>query len=139
MSSFLDEMASKMAGEVAELEFDNETGRNVFVGELPAEPDTCVAFFGLPGDQLTASRDIPALTFPRYQVITRSADYEEAAALLTAVRTSLHGMIDYHLPSWRVMRNHAEQEGGPLGQDAQGRFEFSINFVSEFHALPPED
>jgi len=139
MSSFLDEMASKMAGEVAELEFDNETGRNVFVGELPAEPDTCVAFFGLPGDQLQAGRDIPALTFPRYQIITRSADYEEAAALLTAVRTSLHGMIDYRLPSWRVMRNHAEQEGGPLGQDAQGRFEFSINFVAEFHALPPEE
>jgi len=139
MSSFLDEIASKMSAEVTELEFDNEAGRNVFVGELPADPDTCVAFFGLPGDQLTAARDIPELTFPRYQALIRSEDYETGAALLVAVRTSLHGMIDYNLPSWRVLRNHAEQEGGPLGQDSQGRFEFSINFAAEYHAIPPQD
>lgn len=139
MSSFLDEVASKMAAEVDGLVFDNENGRNVFVGELPAEPNTCVAFFGLPGDNLMAQRDIPELTFPRFQIITRSADYEEAATLLYGVRTSLHGLIDYHLPSWRIMRLHAEQEGGPLGQDAQGRFEFSINMIAEYHALPPEE
>jgi hypothetical protein len=139
MSSFLDEMASKMAAEVETLKFDNDAGRNVFVGELPATPDTCVAFFGLPGDQLTAVRDIPALTFPRYQVLVRSEDYETGADLLTAVRTSLHGMIDYRLPHWRVMRNHAEQEGSPIGEDGQGRFEFTINFVSEYHELPPEE
>lgn len=139
MSSFHDELASKLAGDVEALEFDNEDGRNVFVGELPATPDTCVAIFGLPGENIMDQRDIPELTFPRFQLITRSADYEEAAALLFEARKSLHGLIGYNLPSWHIMRNHAEQEGGPLGQDAQGRFEFSINFTAEYYAKPTED
>lgn len=139
MSSFYDEIASKLAGDVESLVYDQEDGRNVFTGELPASPTECVAIFGLPGTNIAEQRDIPALTFPRFQVITRSPDYEKAAELLLAVRTSLHGLIGYNLPSWHIMRCHAEQEGGPLGQDGGGNFEFSINFTAEYYAKPTEE
>jgi hypothetical protein len=135
MSSFYDEIATKLDTDVAALIFTAETGRNVFLGVLPADPDTCVALFGLPGTNIMDQRDVPGLQFPRFQFITRSADYEEAATLLQSIRSSLHGLIGYNTSHYRIMRCHAEQEGGPLGQDDQGRFEFSINFMAEYHVL----
>lgn len=136
MSSFLDEIASKIAADVAGLEFDNAAGRNVFVGVIPASPDKAVAIMGLPGTNIQDHRDIAELHFPRFQIITRSDDYEEAATLFEDVRTSLHGLIAHDLPTWHIMRCHVEQEGGPLGQDGEGRFEFSTNYISEYYKIP---
>lgn len=103
------------------------------VNKLTATPDTQVALLGVIGLTLTTSRDVPELEFPRFQVITRSADYNEASELMRRVREALHGKIGLLLPHFRVLRLHAEQDGGPIGEDPQGRSEFSINFVTEFH------
>lgn len=138
MSSFYDEIATKLDTDNADLISTNEAGRNVFTGVLPAEPNTCVAIFGLPGTNIMAQRDVAELQFPRFQIVTRSNDYEEAGDLLQQVRESLHGLIGYALPTWKILRCHAEQEGGPIGEDKEGRFEFSINFMAEHYKIPEE-
>jgi len=135
MSSFYDELASKLDADGVGV-FDVETDRNIFAGVLPATPDKAVAILGLPGANLTAQRDIKDLNFPRFQVVTRDKDFEVAADLLVKVRNSLHGLIGVNLTSWHIMRCHAEQEGGPIGEDDDGRYEFSINFTAEYYSIP---
>lgn len=134
MSSFLDNVGQYLDAQNASLTFNNAAGRNVFTGELPADPDDCVVLLGLPGSTITDSRDVKELEFPRFQVVTRAVDYEDAATLLSTVRSTLHGLIGTSFEDYRVLRLHAEQDGGPLGQDDKGRFEFSINFIAEYHA-----
>jgi len=134
MASFFDELATHLDTEQASLIFTADAGRNVFLNELPPDPDACVAIFGQVGTTLGSQRDVPGLTFPRFQVIARSEDYEEAATLMAAVRDTLHGIIGLSLPSYRVLRCHAEQDASPLGQDGQGRHEFGCNFIAEYHA-----
>ena len=132
MADFLFEIADYMANATAP---DIGTvATDIFNEELPGTPDNCVAVFGLPGQVIGDSREVAALTFPRFQVIVRNTDYALGAAKLLDVRTKLHGKYGLMLPSWRVMRMHAEQEGGPIGSDDQNRFEFSINFVAEINA-----
>ncbi len=134
MTSFFDELLSYLDTQASSIVFDNATGRNTFLGELPASPDTCVALLGLVGTTVNAARDVPGLQFPRFQIITRSKDFETASTLLQDVRSALHGLIGHDLTDYRVLRCHAEQDGGPLGQDEQGRYEFGINMIAEYHA-----
>lgn len=135
MASFLEEMATYLDEQNAELIYTLEASRNVFKGVLPPDPDTCVALIGASPQTLGQNRDVAELQFPKFQVITRSDDYEEAADLMALVRATFHGKIGLSLTSYRVLRCHAEQEGGPIGQDDQGRHEFSCNFIAEHHAL----
>lgn len=134
MASFFDELATYLDTEQASLIFTADSGRNVFLNELPPDPDSCVAFFGQVGTTLGAQRDVPGLQFPRFQVIARAKNYETAATLMEAVRSTLHGIIGHSLSSYRILRCHAEQDASPLGQDAQGRHEFGCNFIAEYHA-----
>lgn len=115
-----------------------ETPGSIFLGILPADPDDCIAILGLPGNTLGDARDIPALQFPRYNIIVRNKDYDTGAKKFQEVRTALHGKIGPMLNHFRLMRNHAEQDGGPIGEDPQGRFEWSINFLAEMHYVPSE-
>lgn len=120
---------------------------DIFWGVLPAEPDDCVALLGTVGTTLTEARDVSELQFPRFQVIVRNGGYADGLDKLAAVRSALHGIVDLILPVGadpevdsyrRVLRCHAEQEGGPIGQDERGRFEFSINFIAEHHFVAAE-
>lgn len=107
---------------------------DIFIGELPPDPDNCIAIFGLPGSVIGDQREVPSLQFPRFQVIVRNKDYDLGAAKLQDVRTKLHGLYGVDTGTYRMLRCHAEQEGGPIGSDDQNRFEFSINFVAEINA-----
>lgn len=115
---------------------------SIFVNKQPPDPDTVVSVHGRPGPTSGAQRDVPEIQQPRFQVIVRAQDYNQASDLFQQVRTALHGQIGLILPAnadletdeyFRVMRCHAEQEGGPIGEDTQGRVEFSINFIAQCH------
>lgn len=137
MADFLDEIADKLAtAGVGTVATTSNTG-DIFIGILPATPDNCIALFGLPGSTIGDQREVAALQFPRFQVVARNVSYASASTKLQAVRTALHGIYDVQLANWRVLRCHAEQEGGPIGEDDQGRFEFTVNFVAEIHANTP--
>lgn len=112
----------------------------VKTGVYPADPDDCIALLGLTGANIGAQRDVSDLRFPRFQVIVRNADYEDAHNVFSAVRELLHGKVGLTLPTSatgapyvRIMRLFADQEGGPIGQDDNGRYEFSINFSAEIY------
>ena len=118
----------------------------VFVNKLPPDPADCIALFGATGTVVQAQRDVPGLKFPRFQVVSRAADYNDASDAAQAARDVLHGMIGVILPHGvntatqpyiRVMRCHVEYEGGPLGEDDQGRTEFSTNYLAEYHLVTP--
>lgn len=133
MADFFNEIADYMAD--ASVAPDIGTvATDIFIGELPPSPDNCVAIFGLPGQVIGDQREVAPLQFPRFQVIVRNTNYDTASAKMQDVRTKLHGKYGVDLASWRVLRCHAEQEGGPIGSDDQNRFEFSINFVAEINA-----
>lgn len=133
MSNFIDELADYAAAQGL-----GTVEQDIFTFKQPASPDNCVSFHGLPGNNLGDQRDIPELTFPRVQVVVRNSDPAAGADKLTQVRSILHGLINVQLPSWRIMRFHCEQEGGPIGQDGQNRYEFSINFEGEHYERPAD-
>ena len=126
MSAFLDELSAYVSPLVS---------CGVFVDTLPPAPDDCVCLIASPGSRIGDQRDVPELAFPRFQVVVRNLNHASGWEDLQAVRTALHGLYNYDLPSWNVIRVHAEQEGGPMGRDEVGRFEFSINFSGEYRPL----
>lgn len=133
MADFLNEIADYMADAATSPDIGT-VATDIFIGEQPATPDNCVSIFGLPGTVIGDQREVASLQFPRFQVIVRNTSYENGSNKLQDVRTKLHGKYGLDLPSWRVLRLHAEQEGGPIGSDDQNRFEFSINFIAEINA-----
>lgn len=133
MADFINEIADYMADGSVSPDIGT-VATDIFIGELPPDPDNCVALFGLPGQVIGDQREVASLQFPRFQVIVRNKSYDLASAKMQDVRTKLHNKYGLDLPTWRVLRLHAEQEGGPIGSDDQNRFEFSINFVAEINA-----
>lgn len=138
---FLDEIARYLVTQGI-----GTAGTNIFVNELPDTPANCVAIFGLVGTTVQQQRDVPGLQFPRFQVVVRNTDYNDAADKFQAVRTALHGKVGLILPVGvntatspyiRVMRCHIETDGGPIGKDETGRVEFSCNFTAEYHHYAP--
>lgn len=133
MNDFLIQIASYLDTKNVGV-FDTDAGRNIFVGNVPPDPDECICILGLIGEVFGESKEVATLQFPRFQVLTRSRSYESASDLKEAVRTQLHAKYGVILPDWRILRCHAEQEGGPIGKDKVGRFEFTINFTAEINA-----
>lgn len=134
MADFLDEVAQYLDDQGVG-NFDTASGRNIFVGDIPAGPDTLISLIGVTGSTPPIpSRQVPSLEFPRFQAFIRGVDYATASTKLQLVRTTLHAKYGVILPNWRVLSCHADQEGGPIGKDEIGRFEFTINFTCEVNA-----
>lgn len=121
------------------IESENANLSTLVTGFLPASPDNCIAMIGNASQTIGDQRDVPGLMFPRFQLIIRNTDFDLAEQEMYALRDILHGIINLALPvvtpEIRILRIHADQEGAPIGQDAQGRFEFSINFSCEINAI----
>ncbi len=133
---FLDQLATYLQAQSI-----GTAGTNIFVNKLPDTTDNCVALIGQPGPSIGPQRDVARLQFPRFQAIIRNVDYNDGSDKFQAVRTALHGKVGLVLPTSanpasdeniRILRCHAESEGGPIGEDEQGRVEFSINFQAEY-------
>lgn len=122
--------------ELAEyIEAQDATVDTVFTGPLPPDPTDCSAIIGRVGTTLNSSRDIEGMMFPRFQVISRNTDFNDCVDEMNKIRTVIHGMIMVSLTSWKVLRLHVDQEGGPLGQDDKGNFECSINYLAQIREL----
>ena len=139
MSSFLDELCAYMEDQDASFIFNDQTVDdpiNTFAGTYPDEPANLTALIGTTGSNIQAQRDVKELTFPRFQLVVRDLDYETAASRFETARGILHGLINVTLDTKTLMRCHAEQEGGPIGQDAESRYEFVGNFNAEYYITP---
>lgn len=100
---------------------------DIFVGRLPASPDSCIAVINTGGT--SPSIDIPDKT-PTFQVLVRNTSYEAGENKLAAVRAALHQFQNSTLVTGQtyVYYIYAISEGGHIGLDESGRDEFSINF-----------
>ncbi len=133
MTSFWDDVAWYLEDEGIGVRSEN-----IFVAKMPGEPDDLIAIHGLPGFE-QPSRYIREHIYPRFQVTIRAADYDDGVAKLAAVRNALHVQIGIMMGNHYVMRCHAEQEGGPIGDDDEGRPEFSINFTAQARYVESAD
>jgi hypothetical protein len=136
MADFLDEVAQYL-DDSGVGEYSSDSGRNIFVNAQPPTPANCISIFGAPGANIGDQRNVASLQFPRFQALIRNVDDAAAATLMQSVRTALHAKYGVALPNWRILRCHADQEGGPIGKDGQGRFEYSINFSAEINGETP--
>ena len=128
MAEFVDDVADYLAAQGVVT--SGGAGNNVYVGHYPDDPDNIVAVLGLEGGQLP-NPNVAALIYPRFQVIIRNTDYAAGGTKLRQVRDALHVKIGISFDNYRVLRMHCQQEGGPIGQDEKGRYEFSINFYAQ--------
>lgn len=127
-ASFLDQLSTYVAANVSGL---NATGAsvNVFVGRYPGTPDNLVAFLGNLG--VKPNIDVGALEYPRLQIVVRNTDFITGETLIRAIRTLLHDKLAIALTNFYCYRIQAESDIIPLGEDDQGRNEFSINFSAQ--------
>lgn len=135
MADFLDEVADYLQTQgVGTVASAINTG-DIFIEDIPPDPTNVIVILGATGVSIPGgSRQIGTLNFPRFQVYVRNTSYTTASAKLKAVRDALHAKYGVILPNWRILSCHADQEGGPVGKDDSGRFEFSINFTTEVNA-----
>lgn len=126
MANFWDDIADYL-----ETEGVGTVGTDIFVGKVPAEPANLIAI--VPGNGGTAQPNmyIADFIYPRFQIFIRNEDFSAGADKLAEVRAALHCKIGLALNNHRALRIHAQQEGGPIGDDGQGRTEFSINFMAQ--------
>lgn len=127
-ASFLDQLSAYVAANVTGLH-DTGANVNVFVGKYPATPDVVVGFLGSLGQK--PHIDVGALEYPRFQIVVRHTDYITGETLIRAIRTLLHDKLAIALTNFYCYRIQAESDIIPLGQDDQGRDEFSINFSAQ--------
>lgn len=110
-------------------------GTNLFVAHLPLPPPAAVAVFDVPGGGREGSQT-PARAVDRVgvQVVARATTYEAAATKIRAVERVLVNM-----PARAVTQASGVRAGYdcarpsaaplPLGQDEQGRYQFSQTFM----------
>lgn len=129
MANFWDDIADYLQDQGV-----GTVGTDIFVGKAPPTPDSLIAIIPSNAGSAAPNMYIRDLIYPRFQVYIRNEDWSAGADKLYEVRQALHVKIGLALNNHRALRIHAQQEGGPIGEDGQGRSEFSINFAAEAQA-----
>jgi len=102
---------------------------NLFVGEEPSEPDTCVTIFDTPGYP-------PQLTFtqgenyfrPSVQIRVRGRNYLTAYSLINDIKEELHGLGPEVINGAVYTVIMCNQEPFLLDFDKNNRPRFVVNF-----------
>lgn len=110
---------------------------NMFAGSYPSTaPDRCILVKASGG--WAPSLYVP-IRHPTIQVLSRSFYSPEAEAKLREVYNLFHGESakhNYEIGDYYVLVSQAMQEPGDIGPDAQGRAEWSVNFVFKIMPAP---
>ena len=105
---------------------------NIFVGFYPDDPDNIIALLYNTGGQ--PNIDVADFEYPRFQVVIRNTDYVTGAGKLREIRRLLHDKLNVTTENFIALYIQADSEGGSIGKDGKGRFEFSINFASQIRS-----
>ncbi|WP_433067449.1 minor capsid protein [Dactylosporangium sp. CS-033363] len=113
-------------------EHDADTSGDIYPMVLPATPDECLAVTFSAGRE---SDSVLPFDEPRLQVRVRGPrnDVYAPEDRAAAIYSRLHGLGGIRLPGGtRLVGLYGSQGGGfPMGQDADGRMEFVINFRAD--------
>lgn len=100
---------------------------NLFIGEMPETPNECVAVFDGPGEAPEHDYEYKR---PSVQVRVRAdkGDYTSAYTLAEGILDILKAQHNVTKNSTRYVGIWADSDILALGKDANGRFQFSMNF-----------
>ena len=104
-------------------------GTDIFVGKLVDSPNDQIAVFPTGGGAPSAY--IADIHEPTFQVLIRNDDFDAGNTILRSVRTALHKKINLTLTNFVALNILAASEGGAIGQDERGLYEFTINFSAK--------
>ena len=100
-------------------------GTDIFLGQMPDQPDNCIALFeyaGSPPDLHWAGE------YPGLQVRVRNKSYAAGRTKIGQIRNLLHGLHNTSLSGTRYLLIKARGSPEILKRDANGRIEWFINF-----------
>ncbi len=100
-------------------------GDNLFLGQMPDQPDNCIALFeyaGSPPDLHWAGE------YPGLQVRVRNKSYAAARAKIGEIAKELHGLHEQMLSGTRYLLIKARGSPEILKRDANNRVELVLNF-----------
>ena len=100
-------------------------GTDIFLGQMPDQPDNCIALFeyaGSPPD-LHWNGEYPGL-----QVRVRNKSYAAARSKIREVMAALHGLHEQTLSGTRYLLIKARGSPEILKRDASNRIELVLNF-----------
>lgn len=103
-------------------------GVNLFASRTPQNPDNCMSI-SLSGGP-APDRYLPTAN-PTFQVLIRTKEYDQGAERMAAVRSVFHRKANIMMGSTYVYYTALTAEGGPIGNDTEGRELFSLNFQSQ--------
>ena len=107
-------------------------GTSIFLGNLPASPDTCVAVYENAGSSpaFTMGSGGIVIDYPMIQVICRAGkdDYPTARDAVEAIRNLLASVTDVTISGVQILRIEPMGSVNPLGVDPKQRPLLSVNF-----------
>ena len=104
-------------------------GTNLFKGQIPTEPDNCVAVFEYAGSPPAVTHDKKTLDSPGLQIRVRNADYAAGMTAIQGIIDVLSPLSNVSIGSGYYLSILANQSPVPLGLDEKDRHEFSMNFL----------
>jgi len=107
---------------------DLTLGSNIFTAFMPDTPAEIVAVYDTGG--ATPDIDIPTGS-PTFQIIVRTADYENGFNLMKEIVDLLHQKMNITLAEGGTYfySIFLMGEAGHIGRDEKSRDEFSVNFI----------
>lgn len=101
-------------------------GTDLFKGELPPDPDNCVAIYEYAGQPPLVSVNIDR---PGLQVRVRNQGYAQARAKIEQVYLLLHALANTTLSGERYLIIRAVQSPFSMGRDSNNLLELVQNFI----------
>ena len=104
-------------------------GTNIFLSNMPASPDACVALYEYAGNARERSFGGDVLESPGLQVRVRNTTYSAARTKIESVIAALDGVNNTTVNNKRYLSVLVQQSPTPMGSDQNGRKEFTVNFI----------
>lgn len=115
------------------LDYSTTEPANVFLDHMPSTPDRAVAVYADAGPEPDAKLPYDPV---EWQIVVRSdADEQWAMQMWSAIFQKLHGLRNTVLPDGTLLIYALARQASPfpLGDDAQGRPQYSCDYRGEIH------
>ena len=124
--SFLEDLATVLNTASVGVYPGTAATRTIYVGEMPTDPDACIALYARPGRPKDLMTDIQ---YPELHVEVRAATYAACQAKAEAIDAALHGQHDVTLSTHKYLTIQALGVPAKLEVDGRNRTIFYQNFV----------
>ncbi len=103
-------------------------GTSIFVNVKPATPDNLISVFGYAGSPPERTHDTSGNARPGIQVWVRDTSAGTGRTRIESIFNLLDGIANTSLSGTFFQEIAANQSPIPMGADANGRYEYSLNF-----------